>query len=114
MGKCKNVECCNETDGKKVYCSLQCRNYYVNKYLRDYTKNGEGISNNSKNNYLISPKKCKKCDGEILYEKRENDYCSRNCSSLCINKNRKGIKLKMSLEGIKNISISNTKLDFFK
>ena len=36
--KCKNIECVNMTIGKRVYCSLVCRNYYVNKYLRDYTK----------------------------------------------------------------------------
>ena len=51
MGKCKNVECNNETEGKNLYCSLSCRNYYVNKYLRDYTKNGDAISQKAKNTY---------------------------------------------------------------
>jgi hypothetical protein len=59
MKKCKNIECSNETLNNRVYCSLKCRNYYVNKYLRDYTKNGESISNKAKNSYLLSPKKCK-------------------------------------------------------
>ena len=107
MGKCKNIECCNETEGKRVYCSLTCRNYYVNKYLRDYSKNGDGITEKAKNNYLLSPKKCKKCDNDILYEKRNNDYCSRECSSANPNVNRKGIKLKMTSDGLKNICISN-------
>jgi len=107
MGNCKNIECNNETEGKRVYCSLTCRNYYVNKYLRDYSKNGEGITEKAKNKYLLLPKKCKKCDNEIVYEKRENDYCSKKCSLTNININRKGIKLKMTSEGLKNISISN-------
>ena len=36
--KCKNIECENETTGKRVYCSLTCRNIFVNKYLRKYDK----------------------------------------------------------------------------
>jgi hypothetical protein len=99
MGKCKNVECCNETEGKRVYCSLSCRNYYVNKYLRDYNKNAEGINEKSKNNYLISPKKCKKCSGDITYEYRKNDYCSKKCLLSNANATRKGIKHNMSVEG---------------
>ena len=99
MGKCKNIECCNETEGKRVYCSLTCRNYYVNKYLRDYRKNGDGITEKAKNNYLLSPKKCKKCDNDIIYENRESDYCSRECSSANANANRKGIKYNMTIEG---------------
>jgi hypothetical protein len=114
MGKCKNIECCNETEGKRVYCSLTCRNYYVNKYLRDYSKNGDGITEKSKNNYLLSPKKCKKCDNDILYEKRNNDYCSRECSSANPNVNRKGIKLKMTSDGLKNICISNRERHGYK
>lgn len=99
MGKCKNIDCCNETEGKRVYCSLTCRNYYVNKYLRDYSKNGEGITEKSKNNYLLSPKKCKKCDNDIVYENRESDYCSRECSLSNANAKRKGIKYNMTIEG---------------
>ena len=99
MGKCKNIDCCNDTEGKRVYCSLTCRNYYVNKYLRDYSKNGEGISEKAKNGYLLSPKKCKKCNNVISYEKRESDYCSRECSSANANVNRKGIKHNMTIEG---------------
>ena len=36
--KCKNIECQNETKGKNLYCSLTCRNVYVNKYMRNYDK----------------------------------------------------------------------------
>lgn len=103
MGKCKNVECNNETEGNKVYCSLSCRNYYVNKYLRDYTKNGDAISDKTKSVYLLSPKKCKKCGADISYEKRKNEYCSKECSSACVNINRKGIKYKMTFDGISTL-----------
>jgi hypothetical protein len=65
--KCKNIECENETKGKNIYCSLSCRNIYVNKYLRNYDKYSDTIK--EKNNlkeieYLKSPKTCK-C-GEII------------------------------------------------
>lgn len=36
--KCKNIECENDVTGKRVYCSLTCRNIYVNKYIRNYDK----------------------------------------------------------------------------
>ena len=36
--KCKNIECENETIGKRVYCSMTCRNIFVNSNLRDYNK----------------------------------------------------------------------------
>jgi len=114
MGKCKNIDCCDETKGKRVYCSLTCRNYYVNKYLRDYSKNGEGITEKSKNNYLLSPKKCKKCDNDIVYENRESDYCSRECSLSNANAKRKGIKYNMTSDGLKNICISNRERHGYK
>jgi hypothetical protein len=107
MGECKNIECCNETEGKRVYCSLSCRNYHVNKYLRDYNKNAEGVNEKSKNRYSLTPKKCKNCGGDIAYDSRDSDYCSKKCSSVCVNLNRKGIKLTTTTEGTKNKSISN-------
>lgn len=27
--RCKNIECSNESTGKRVYCSLTCRNIFV-------------------------------------------------------------------------------------
>lgn len=44
--KCKNIECENDVIGKRIYCSLSCRNYYVNKYIRDYTKIKETLKSN--------------------------------------------------------------------
>jgi hypothetical protein len=79
MGKCKNIECNNETIGKRVYCSLTCRNVYVNKYLRDYSKNGAGIS--GEKGYYENPKKCLKCDSILKYEQRRGDYCGHGCAA---------------------------------
>lgn len=79
MNKCKNIECANTTKDKKVYCSLKCRNYHVNKYLRDYTKNGEGLS--GKKFYVGNEKKCQKCGNIISYEQRINRYCSHSCAA---------------------------------
>jgi hypothetical protein len=109
MGKCKNIECENETKDKRVYCSLTCRNYYVNKYLRDYSKVSVTLTNKSKNYYTLKPKKCKKCNGNIPYSKRQNDYCSTECSLSNINKNRKGIKYVMSDSGLENLRKSACK-----
>lgn len=79
MEKCKNIECSNETIGKRVYCSLTCRNIYVNKYLRDYNKNGAGLSGEKE--YYLNPKKCLKCSSIIKYEQRRNEYCGHSCSA---------------------------------
>lgn len=114
MGKCKNIECSNETEGKKLYCSLTCRNYYVNKYLRDYNKNGSAISEKYRTLYLLNPKKCKNCSNDISYEYRESDYCSKKCSSACINLNRNGTKYNMSVEGLSNIIKTNREKTGYK
>lgn len=79
MIKCKNIECYNSTIGENSYCSFNCRNIYVNKYLRDYSKNGAGLSKEKK--YYENPKKCKKCNDIIKYEQRRNDYCGSSCSA---------------------------------
>jgi hypothetical protein len=102
MKKCKNVECNNEVEGKKQYCSLKCRNVYVNKYLRDYSKNSKGLSKPHKKKYENNPKCCKKCDKKIPYEKRNNDFCNSSCSASFNNIGRKGIKYELSEIGLKN------------
>ena len=93
MEKCKNTECNNETVGKNVYCSLKCRNVFVNKNLRDYSKNVAGLSGEKK--YYENPKKCLKCDSIIKYEQRENKYCGHSCAASETNKLKKGLKNKM-------------------
>lgn len=88
MGICKNLDCNNETKGKNVYCSYQCRNVYVNKHLRDYSKNGEGVSNPFKAKY--TPKSCNNpnCENLISYIKRNNQYCCASCATSHSNLNR--------------------------
>lgn len=102
MGKCKNIECNNETLGKRVYCSLTCRNVYVNKHLRDYSSNAEGLS--KKDDYM--PKKCENCGQELPYEKRNNKYCSNSCSASYNNHKRKGIKYVLSDKGLESLKKS--------
>jgi len=112
MTKCKNVECDNETEGKRVYCSLTCRNVYVNKHLRDYKKNSVGLS--KKDEYYDNVKYCLYCGKDIPYEKRKNDYCGNSCFASDTNKDRKGMKYSMSVEGIQSIRESNKKRDYQK
>lgn len=82
--KCKNIECDNNTKNNNTYCSLTCRNIYVNKHLRDYNK----ISNRFKNKrelrekeYLKNPKLCKECNEIIPFDKKVNKFCNKSCSA---------------------------------
>ena len=111
--KCKNIECENDTIGKRIYCSLVCRNYYVNKYLRDYSKNKEAILNSYKEKYI--PNKCKfqSCNNDISYENRESEYCSRECSKKMINVNRKELGLKYNLSQETLIRLKRSAIENF-
>lgn len=98
MKKCKNIGCENQIEEKRTYCCLKCRNVYVNKYLRDYSKNGDAIRSKSEKKYEI--KKCKECDKEISYENRRKSFCDHKCSASYNNKrrvinNKPGVKEKM-------------------
>lgn len=102
--KCKNVECLNETTGKRVYCSLTCRNYYVNKYVRDYSKMHITLDKQveeRKLTYYNDPKKCPKCDSILEYDDRFNTFCSRSCSAAIVN-----ISRSMDVETKSKISMS--------
>lgn len=104
--KCKNIECENEVVGNRVYCSLKCRNVYVNKHIRNYNTIKNSIDerkNKQKDEYLKNPKKCKNCDKLITFEKRMNNYCDQSCSAIFTNKFRKGVKKNFSEEGLNNI-----------
>ena len=108
MKECKN--CGVYIIEKNTYCSLTCRNVYVNKNLRDYTRNGVNLKKSHEQKYNKDPKKCKKCGKDIHYDKRNNLYCSDECSKSTINKvNRKGLQYKMSEEGKQNIIQANFK-----
>lgn len=117
--KCKNIECNNQTEGSKVYCSLSCRNYYVNKYMRDYTKCRNTFQQKSKEErkkYLQNPKHCKECKTIIPFEKRlDNYFCNSSCSASYTNRERVvtwGDKIGTSLKNyIKEQSKNNPKQD---
>lgn len=124
MGKCKN--CGNETKNDNVYCSLTCRNIYVNKNLRDYSKYRETMKYKKEkniNDYLQNPIKCKFCDEIISFEKMLNgqEFCSHSCSAKFNNKLRKGIKHNLSeeqREKLKKLAVENfkgkVKIDLYK
>jgi hypothetical protein len=106
MKECKN--CGINIKEKNTYCSLTCRNIYVNKNLRDYTKNSGRIKELSKEKYSQNPKKCKKCELPIDYKDRTKLYCSDECRNSSINRtNRKGLKYKMTQQGRENIIRTN-------
>lgn len=89
--KCKNIDCQNETTGKRVYCSLTCRNIFVNKYLRRYDKVSDTFQQKKKEKkekYLENPKKCLHCKSIIPYDSRENNYCNHSCHAKSTNGNR--------------------------
>ena len=80
--KCKNIECQNETTSKRVYCSLTCRNIFVNKYLRNYNKVSDTFKQKKKEKeekYLENPKKCLHCGNIIPYDSKDNNYCNHSC-----------------------------------
>lgn len=84
--KCKNVNCLNETIGKRVYCSLSCRNQYVNKYLRNYSKCSETFKQKRKKKeeeYIKNPKYCKCCNAVLPFEGESSDkvFCNHSCSA---------------------------------
>jgi len=85
-------------DGTNIYCSYKCRNIYVNKNLRNYTKISESLKNKGIKKYKT--KSCKYCGKEIEYEKRRNTFCNHSCSAAYNNDkrvvvNKPGVKEKM-------------------
>jgi len=103
MGKCKNIECVEATKGKRVYCSMKCRNYYVNKYMRDYSKISTSLSKPARLDYSQNIKHCVTCNSELPYEKRDNKYCDSSCAATTTNTKRVGIKYKMSEKGLNSL-----------
>jgi hypothetical protein len=91
--KCKNTNCLNETIGKKLYCSLSCRNKYVNTHLRDYSKCSDTFDKKRKDKekeYMKNPKYCKQCVSIIPFNKINDNktFCNRSCSASYNNMNR--------------------------
>lgn len=90
MKKCKNIECENNILDNRTYCSLSCRNIYVNRYVRNYSKNGDAINQKSIHTYEKNKKYClnPECGKEIPYEKRRNNYCDSSCATSHTNTKR--------------------------
>jgi len=89
--KCKNTECQNETIGKRVYCSLTCRNIFVNKHLRDYDKVSDTFQQKKKEKeekYLENPNFCNQCKCILSFERKNNQFCSHSCSAKSSNGTR--------------------------
>ena len=110
MKKCKNTECDNEIVNKNNYCSLKCRNIYVNKNLRDYNKNKAGLSKEKE--YYLNPKNCIVCNSILNYKQRENKYCGHSCANTETNKKRivsDKTKLKMSNSRNRQIKVEELK-----
>lgn len=103
MCKCKN--CGEETKNNNIYCSYKCRNIYVNKNIRDYSKVSKTFKEKKRKNekeYYQEPKKCKECNEVISYNKKENMFCCGSCSTSYTNKKRKSnYKYKLTDEGRK-------------
>jgi len=106
--ECKNIECENETTGKRIYCSLTCRNVFVNKYLRNYDKVSLAFEQKKKVReieYLKDPKRCKFCNEIISFSKKNDNYsfCSHSCSASFNNKSERSEETKVRISnGIKN------------
>ena len=106
MNKCKN--CGKEIKKNRVYCSLTCRNVYVNKNLRDYNKNSNAIKEKTLQKYLENPKFCLTCKKQIPFQKRENKFCDSSCAAKHNNSSRDN-KRSFSKKGIENIRIATKK-----
>ncbi len=103
---CKNIECNNKTERNKLYCCLSCRNYYVNKYIRNYNKCSNTFNKKKeekKKTYLENPKYCKECKDIIPYEKRlTNIFCNSSCCASYTNRGREITWQDKIRKGIKN------------
>jgi predicted nucleic acid-binding Zn ribbon protein len=106
MNSCKN--CGKEYEKNNVYCSYKCRNIYVNKNLRDYSKNNNSVKKKNSDVYNKNPKYCKNCNEKIVYSKKQNDFCNGSCSATYINKHRS--KLIYSEDGLKSLRESQKRL----
>ena len=107
--KCKNIGCENLIAENRTYCSLKCRNIYVNKYIRDYSNNRKSLS--GENKYYETPKYCLECNSMLKYEQRRNKYCSHSCAASKTNWKRSGMKYIISENGMKNL-IESAKKNF--
>lgn len=111
MKKCKN--CGEKIDEHRKYCSLTCRNIYVNKNIRDYSKNGESLKKTYLEKYNSNPTFCISCGKKLPYEKRDNKYCDHSCAAKETNQNRE-TTFTLSKKGLKSLRDANKKRDYEK
>lgn len=110
--KCKNVECNNDVKKGRVYCSLTCRNVYVNTHLRDYSKVSKTLIHRGceiRAEYNLNPNLCIQCNSVLPYNIRKNKFCNNSCSATYTNKKRV-CSYMFSDKGLSNIVESNKKL----
>lgn len=110
MKYCKN--CGEEISENRVYCSLACRNIFVNKNLRDYKKISDKLKEHYIEEYVKNPNFCKNCGKIIPYDLRNNLYCCKECINY--NPNRKGILMNFTKKGLKSLRNSNKRRDYEK
>lgn len=113
MNMCKN--CKKETEGKRIYCSLQCRNIFVNKNLRDYSKMHSTLKqklDESIQIYLGKPNYCKICNNILAFEDKHKITCSEKCRKVSVansNKTRNNARKAFSAQAIENITNARRK-----
>jgi len=121
MHPCKN--CGDETEDHLIYCSLTCRNIFVNHNLRDYDKIKKTFKDKKDKKlekelqeYDKNPKFCLNCNKLLPFEKRKCKCCNRSCACSFSNNNRiykpeTGIKISNS---IKNKILNGESCGFIK
>lgn len=65
---------------------MKCRNVYVNKHLRNYNQIANSLRKKTKDSYVI--KQCLNCKNDLKYEKRNNKFCTKSCSTSYTNLGR--------------------------
>jgi len=99
-------------EDKRTYCSLRCRNVYVNTYLKDYSKISRILKDKygTEKRYTACPKMCKQCKKMIPYEKRDNEFCNSSCGAIYNNSRKDYSKYVLSDAALKNIRKANKKV----
>lgn len=80
MKRCTNILCSNTIEDHRKFCSFSCNTKFQN-LSRDYVELGRLQSKPLRDKYEKSPKFCLNCLRKIEYERRENTFCNRSCSS---------------------------------
>ena len=86
---CQNPQCGKEFkhrgDSKNLYCSQNCARLYKPAAIRETWKKKLKIEIDA---YNKNPNICAGCNGILLFESRNNKFCSSSCSAIFNNKQR--------------------------